>query len=475
MILHHLKNGIYASRIGSGSKQKTPVSWFCSIATSQGCVTVNKPAPLTADGAATWTRRSYTKRAEARPHQSFVVSHQTVTGKADRKKKLFSDVREDPDKGSLIAQWEDGDEQEYPYVWLRDNCRCEECFHSSAFSRSVSFPQLDVGIRPSRFRLSYDLKKIELQWEDGHNSSYDATWLHKYRFDHSEPDLTLDPKLQYWGSDLADSIKEYDLDELTKSDECLYDWILQMKIVGMALVRAGSTQEGQVIRIGNRVSFLRCTDYGYTSHVKAKYQDAVNIAFTNKQFPMHVDLVFLGRPPGANIIHCIEQAKGEGGENWFVDGFKMAEDLRKEDPEAFRLLTNTELEFFDIGNDFYGKFHQRSRHPTISLDSRGRPDHIHVSDHGRDPMLRMPVRQIQPFYNALKAFSNKIYDPDNVFSYKLKEGDIMTFDNRRVIHGRRAFQTTTSSSRHLETGYLEWDELDSRLRVLHKQLGYQQI
>lgn len=170
MILQHLKNGIYASRIGSGSKQKTPVSWFCSLATSQGCFTMNKPAPLTADGAATWTRRSYTKRAEARPHQSFAVSHQTVTGKADPKKKLFSDLREDPDKGSLIAQWEDGDEQEYPYVWLRDNCRCEECFHSSAFSRSVSFPQLDVGIRPSRFRLSYDLKKIELQWEDGHNS-----------------------------------------------------------------------------------------------------------------------------------------------------------------------------------------------------------------------------------------------------------------------------------------------------------------
>lgn len=36
-----------------------------------------------------------------------------------------------------------------------------------------------------------------------------------------------------------------------------------MKIVGMALVKAGSTSEGQVIKIGNRVSFLRCTDYGF--------------------------------------------------------------------------------------------------------------------------------------------------------------------------------------------------------------------
>ena len=40
----------------------------------------------------------------------------------------------------------------------------------------------------------------------------------------------------------------------------------------------------------------------------------------------------------------------------------------------------------------------------------------------------------------------------------------MMLDNRRVIHGRAAI--TKVSSRHLETGYMEWDEIDSRIRIL---------
>ena len=47
----------------------------------------------------------------------------------------------------------------------------------------------------------------------------------------------------------------------------------------------------------------------------------------------------------------------------------------------------------------------------------------------------------------------------------------MTFDNRRVIHGRAAFKVTSISSRHLETGYLEWDDMDSRIRVLREDLA----
>ena len=45
-------------------------------------------------------------------------------------------------------------------------------------------------------------------------------------------------------------------------------------------------------------------------------------------------------------------------------------------------------------------------------------------------------------------------------------GDILTFDNRRMLHGRGSFLLTEDSGRHLELGYLEWDEINSRLRVL---------
>lgn len=51
------------------------------------------------------------------------------------------------------------------------------------------------------------------------------------------------------------------------------------------------------------------------------------------------------------FLHCISQA-AEGGESQVVDGFHMAEQLRKEDPEAFRILTSTLVDFTDTGEDY---------------------------------------------------------------------------------------------------------------------------
>ncbi|XP_022087327.1 gamma-butyrobetaine dioxygenase-like [Acanthaster planci] len=371
---------------------------------------------------------------------------------------------------SLQVVWRDGESQAYPYMWLRDNCLCKQCYKPSLNSRTFSFTSLDVEMIPIYALPSDDGKSLRLTWPDGHSGEYPSDWLRQYRFENSAPDVTFDSQLQHWDTTLMDSgtLRIFNFEDLMSSDEAVYEWLMEMKLTGICMIRGSSRMEGQVKRLGDRVLFLRSTYYGQTSHVLVKY-NATNIAFTGKAFPMHTDLAFLQRPPGAQMIHCIEQAEGPGGENWFTDGFKVALDLKAEDPEAFHLLSNILLEFHDIGEDVFGRFHQHSRHPTISLDRSGSPDHIYLSDHGRMPMMRFPVKQTQKLYQALKKFSNMYHHPNNVFSYKLKEGDIMTFDNRRVIHGRGAFEVTSSSSRHLETGYLEWDEIDSRLRLLQRQ------
>ena len=65
------------------------------------------------------------------------------------------------------------------------------------------------------------------------------------------------------------------------------------------------------------------------------------------------------------MLHCIEQTAVTGGENIFCDGIKVAQDLKRVDPEAFRLLTTYPFEYFDMGKDYYGDFYQNARHPTI--------------------------------------------------------------------------------------------------------------
>ncbi len=56
----------------------------------------------------------------------------------------------------------------------------------------------------------------------------------------------------------------------------------------------------------------------------------------------------------------------EGGSNEFVDGFKVANDLRKNHPKEFELLSTIPVYFWDIGVDeFVGEFNKIRQSPTL--------------------------------------------------------------------------------------------------------------
>lgn len=53
-----------------------------------------------------------------------------------------------------------------------------------------------------------------------------------------------------------------------------------------------------------------------------------------------------------------------------------------------------------------------------------------------------------------------------------RAGDFISLDNRRVLHGRTAYsETEGGTERMLESGYVDWDELLSKRRVLMLELG----
>jgi gamma-butyrobetaine dioxygenase len=53
--------------------------------------------------------------------------------------------------------------------------------------------------------------------------------------------------------------------------------------------------------------------------------------------------------------------------------------------------------------------------------------------------------------------------------YILKNGEMLVFDNKRVLHGRAAFDPS-SGARHLRGFYIEHNEINSRIRMLAEQL-----
>lgn len=62
-----------------------------------------------------------------------------------------------------------------------------------------------------------------------------------------------------------------------------------------------------------------------------------------------------------------------------------------------------------------------------------------------------------------------INPPDRLPLPKLGiSGDLVTFDNSRLLHGRKSYVSSPDRVRHLEGVYLDWDEVMSRLRILRK-------
>ena len=55
--------------------------------------------------------------------------------------------------------------------------------------------------------------------------------------------------------------------------------------------------------------------------------------------------------------------------------------------------------------------------------------------------------------------------------YKMEEGDILNFNNKRILHGRTEYDATTTS-RFLHGCYLDWDEVKSTFRVLRARMSH---
>lgn len=58
-----------------------------------------------------------------------------------------------------------------------------------------------------------------------------------------------------------------------------------------------------------------------------------------------------------------------------------------------------------------------------------------------------------------------------MFLHKLSPGEMIVFDNDRVLHGRMGYTLTEEGGRCLESAYIDWDVARSRLNVLGKKLN----
>ncbi|XP_019332352.1 gamma-butyrobetaine dioxygenase isoform X2 [Alligator mississippiensis] len=366
----------------------------------------------------------------------------------------------------VCIHWEDGGKSLYPSVWLRDNCQCPDCFLHSAKARKLPLEDLDVEIGVKDITLT-DRKKVYIIWPNEHTSEFEAEWLKKRCFSEQarakmREELFV-PEHEYWGSDLQ--FPEMSFEDVLSSDESAYTWLSTLKKVGIVMLTGAATRQGELVKLGKRIGFLRLTFYGPTWQVQDK-MDANNVAYTTGKLNFHTDYPVLQHPPGVQFLHCIKQTTA-GGESEVVDGFHVSRKLKQQNPQAFQILSSTLVDFTDVGVD-YCDFSMQSKQKIIQINDRGEMDRINYNNATRDTVFDISAEKVQPFYAALKEFVNLLNSTEHKVTYKMKPGDIVTFDNWRVLHGRGSYQSEKEIARHLEGAYADWDVIMSRLRCLRK-------
>ncbi|XP_013379806.1 gamma-butyrobetaine dioxygenase isoform X1 [Lingula anatina] len=368
--------------------------------------------------------------------------------------------------------WGDGKEDEYPYVWLRDNCQCPECFVSSSASRAFLMANLDPDVKPKNVQADDDYT-VTVTWEDGHNSSFKADWLLYRSFSSEQQHRRLRlyrPEWKHWGAnEMQGKIPQFAFGEVMSEDRSLHDFLHTLDVMGLVMLKNTPTMTGQLEKLGKRIAYLRPTNYETVFTVINRNKNANNLAYTRRRLGLHMDLPFYEYSPEIQLLHCIKQADGMGGSNEFVDGPYVAKQLRDLNPEAYKTLTTTLVDFYDVGEEAY-KFNFAYRWPVIALGRDGEPESIFYNDQVRAYQLNIPAEEVYGFYKALKEFHKLMYDPKNIVEVKMEEGDIVCFANKRVLHGRTGYENV-KGERHLEGAYFDWDEVRSRVRVLKRDLN----
>ena len=164
--------------------------------------------------------------------------------------------------------------------------------------------------------------------------------------------------------------------------------------------------------------------------------------------------------PGVQLLHCLVFG-ATGGDSLLVDGFACAAELAATDPEAYELLTTTPLPFRyrdGAGTDLF------NRVPMIHLDHDATFHEIRYSNALLAP-LDVPADRMLDTYRAVRTFARLLRSGRFELRLRLQPGDVMCFDNYRVLHGRSGFDPN-SGPRHLQGCYVDRDDVLSRLRSL---------
>jgi gamma-butyrobetaine dioxygenase len=349
----------------------------------------------------------------------------------------------------LHIEWQDGTVSELTSIWLRDNCpEDRDARNGQRLVDIVDLPE-DPRIRCA----AVDGTTLQVGWEgESRTSSFDLAWLavRQRSFQEERPELAV----RLWDARAPDAAARFAwarLSDITAYRAARLSWLTRLLQEGIAFLRDVPCTDTGIFEGVTPLGRICETNYGQVFDVRSVPQPE-NLAYSDLGLGLHTDNPYREPVPGFQALHALVVSP-EGGDSLFGDGFALARHLRTIDPGAFETLVRTPVPFLYRSKDT----ELFARRPLIQLSCDGEVTAVHYNSRSIAP-LRLSPQEMELFYVAYRRFAALLREPSLQVTLRLAEGDMVVFDNQRILHGRTAF-SSARHTRHLRGCYLTRDSV----------------
>lgn len=388
-------------------------------------------------------------------------------GEYEARLPICSDVSVYASGAGVQVTWASGEKSRFHSKWLRHFCQCPSCHQAHSGQRTLNTSKLSPTSKVLSAHTT-DEGNIALEWEheNDHLGLLSLKWLRENCYSQSAREHRRVQRLPITYTE--DGLPQVQFDEIM-TPQGHWRFAKQIGDYGVSLVKNVPSEGLIVKKIANRLGPVLYTIYGETFDVVSTAQP-INIAYSTAELPFHMDLLYYESPPGIQLLHVLKfDYLVKGGDSVFLDVFPVAEEFRRRFPDEFEILVRVPATFQKIHFTRDEPVYMKYQRPHIILNHEREIVCVNWSPAFEGP-LSIAEEDVEPYFDAYYKFETLANESPLKKTLRLEEGDCVAFNNRRVLHGRLAFESN-SGTRHLQGCYVNIDEFKRSLAVLSQTVG----
>ena len=350
-----------------------------------------------------------------------------------------------------------GAKKEIHPFWLRERVNSENFLDQKTQQRLFDPTMLKNSSEISKVNISD--KFLEVSFKDGAYAKLVIENILK-EFE-KDNELYFINKIS-WKSDFQNN-NIYKFNKNFFEEKIMYESLLDFYKYGFVIFENVPTQENFIVNFANSIGSIRRTNFGEFFNVKSK-PNPNDLAYTSLPLAPHTDNPYRKPVPCIQLLHCIENEVG-GGLSTLVDGLAVTEELKKEHPTFFQILTEIKVRFQFVDDNVV----LEDWAEMIQLDENKRLKQVRFSPR-LDFVPLMDKEKLELYYAARNKISEMYNSKKFRIEFKLKPGDLLMMDNYRLLHGRTEYNAN-EGNRFLQGCYIDYDSTEGKLKHLKRKFN----